>query len=336
MPVLRHRLTSRVLDGNPLGDPIARDLFVYVPPGYDPASAQRWPAVLAIVGYTGTGGSLFNVDPLTEPLHDRLDRLIAAGACPPVIIAAPDCFTRVGGNQYINSAGTGRYEDYLVDEIIPFVDANYRTLPRGQWGVFGKSSGGYGSIVLGMRRPEVFCAIADHSGDANFELCYTPDFPGALDAFREAGGPAAWLERYWADPNHRRERFHKPLNIVGMATHYSPNPEAPAAHLRVDWPFDLETGEHRPAVWARWRAWDPVHMVDGHADQLRKLRAIYIDCGTRDEFALHWGARALVQKIRAHGISVRHEEFDDGHMNIPYRYGVSLPLLAGAILGTTP
>jgi Putative esterase len=334
MPVLRHRLTSRVLVGNSLGDPIERNLYVYVPPDYQPDASRRWPAVLALVGYTGTGGYLFNVDPLTESLHDKLDRMIASGACPPMIIAAPDCFTRVGGNQYINSAGTGRYEDYLIDEIIAFVDANYRTTPRGQWGVFGKSSGGYGSIVLGMRRPDVFCAIADHSGDANFELCYMQDFPAALDAFREAGGPAAWLDRYWADANRRREKHYKPLNAIGMAAHYSPNPDAPVAHARIDWPFDLETGEFRPAVWDRWRAWDPIRMIDGHLDNLRKLRAIYIDCGTRDEFALHWGARTLAASLRARGLTVRHEEFDDGHMNIPYRYDVSLPFLGEAILAS--
>ena len=333
MPVIRHRLTSKVLATNPLGDPIERVLHVYVPPDYDGNADKRWPAILAIVGFSGTGGSLFNIDRLMEPLDDRLDRLIRAKRLPPVIIAAPDCFTRVGGNQYINSAGTGRYEDYLVDEIIPFVDANYRTMPRGEWGVFGKSSGGYGSIVLGMRRPDVFCAIADHSGDSDFELCYIPDFPKALDAYREAGGPQAWLDGYWRDNNRRHERHHKPLNIIGMAAHYSPNPEAPAAHARIDWPFDLETGEFRPAVWERWRAWDPVNMVDSHADNLRKLRAIFVDCGIRDEFALHWGARALVAKIRAHGMAVRHEEFDDGHMNIPYRYDASLPFLAEAILG---
>src|SRR5271167_4631725 len=121
MPVIRHRLTSRVLADNPLGDPVDRDLHVYVPPGYDGNAAQRYPALLAIVGFTGTGGGLFNVDALTEPLDRRLDRLIGNGQCPPVIVAAPDCFTRVGGNQYINSAGTGRYEDYVIDEIIPFV-----------------------------------------------------------------------------------------------------------------------------------------------------------------------------------------------------------------------
>ena len=142
MPVVRHRFTSRVLAGNPLGDPVERELCVYVPPDYD--AHERYPALLAIAGFTGTGASYFNTDHLIESLDRRLDRLIAAGACPPLIVAAPDCFTRVGGNQYINSAGTGRYEDYCVDEIIPFVDANYRTIPRGQWAVFGKSSGGYG------------------------------------------------------------------------------------------------------------------------------------------------------------------------------------------------
>ena len=327
MPVVCHRLTSRVLAGNPLGDPTERDLYVYLPPGYDPA--VRYPALLAVVGYTGTGGSLFNIDHLVEPLHRRLDRLIAAGTCPPVIVAAPDCFTRVGGNQYLNSAGTGRYEDYLVDEIIPFVNATYSTL---RWGVFGKSSGGYGAIVLGMRRPEVFCAVADHSGDSCFELCYLSDFPAALDAFRAAGGPAAWLERYWADPSHRRASHMKPLVCLGMAVHYSPNPDAPAAHAHVDWPFDLETGEFRPAVWERWRALDPVNMVDKHVANLRTLRAIFVDCGTKDEFALHWGARALVAKLRGHGIAVRHEEFDDGHMTIPYRYDASLPFLVNALL----
>ena len=183
-----------------------------------------------------------------------------------------------------------------------------------------------------MRHPDVFCALADHSGDSNFELCYFPDFPGALDAFRDAGGPAAWLDRYWADANRRRQKHFKPLNIVGMAAHYSPDPQAPAADLRIDWPFDLDTGEFRPAVWDRWRAWDPIQMLDRHADNLRRMRAIYLDCGSRDEYALHWGTRTLAARLAGHGIGVRHEEFDDGHMNITYRYDVSLPFLAETIL----
>lgn len=327
MPVVRHRLPSRVLVDNPLGDPSERTLLVYLPPDFDPA--KRYPALLAIAGYTGTGGSFFNTDALIEPLDSRLDRMIGAGTCPPVIVAAPDCYTSVGGNQYINSAGTGRYEDYVCDEVIPFVDATYPTLGRGSWGVFGKSSGGYGAIILGMRRPDVFAAIGDHSGDACFELCYIPDFGGALDAYREAGGPAAWHARWLADPAKRKAKHNKPLTALGMAKHYTPNPDGPAG---VDWPFDLETGEFRAAVWERWRAHDPVNLVGKYSTNLARLRAIYVDCGTRDEYALHWGARALVRQLQAAGHTVRHEEFDDGHMMVQYRYEISVPFLADALI----
>ncbi len=319
-----HELDSALLAGNPLGDPTRRELWVYLPPGFDPA--RRYPALLAVVGFTGTGASLFNRDPLGEDLRRRLDRLIGSGACPPVLVVAPDCFTRVGGNQYINSTATGRYEDYLVDEIVPFVE---RTYPVLRWGVFGKSSGGYGAMVLAMRHPERFLAVADHSGDANFELCYLPDFPGALDAWKQAGGPAAWLDRFWADENRHRKKHQKPLNALAMAAHYSPNPASP--HLGIDFPFDLDTGEHRADVWARWQAWDPVRMAATHAPGMRGLRAIYVDCGTHDEFALHWGARALVARLRAAGLTVEHQEFADGHMNVAYRYDVSLPRLARAL-----
>jgi len=159
---------------------------------------------------------------LTEPLHERLDRLIASGACPPIIVAAPDCFTRVGGNQYINSAGTGPVRDYLVDEIIPFVDENYRTLPQGQWGVFGKSSGGYGAIVARHAPARGVLRDRDHSGDSNFELCYLPDLGATLDAFREAGGPAGVARSLLGRSNRRAKSTNKPLTVVGMAAHYSP------------------------------------------------------------------------------------------------------------------
>jgi enterochelin esterase family protein len=318
MPVVTHRLESTVLRGNPLGDPTERALTVYLPPGYEADAGRRYPTLLAVVGFTGNGAMLFNADPLGEQLEARLDRLIGTGKCPPCIVVAPDCFTRVGGNQYLNSAGTGRYEDYLLQEIIPYAQRTWRT---GKWGVFGKSSGGIGSMLLGMRNPDVFGALADHSGDSCFELCYIPDFPAALDAFREAGGPAAWLEKFWADDNRRRAKHMKPLNVLGMAAHYSPG----------ELPFDLETGEFRWDVWEKWRAWDPVNLAERYAENLKKLKLVYVDCGTKDEFALVWGARALVKRLRAAGVTVRYEEFDDGHMSISYRYDTSLPLLVAAL-----
>jgi hypothetical protein len=321
--VVVHRVESEVLAGNALGDSPSRDVHVYLPPGHDPA--RPTPALLGLVGFGGTGASLFNADPLSEDLRQRLDRLILSGRCPPVIVAAPDCFTRLGGNQYINSPATGRYEDFLVGEVIPSVAARHRV---SGWGVFGKSSGGYGAIVLAMRHPDVFAAVADHSGDAGFELCYLPEMGPALDAFHNAGGTEAWLDHFWADPNRHRAAYRKPLLVLAMAAHYSPRAGAP---LGCDLPFDLATGAFLPDVWERWRACDPVNLVPHHAAALRRLRLVYLDCGVHDEWNLHWGARALVTALIRHGIDPVHEEFDDGHMSISYRYDVSLPMLAKAL-----
>lgn len=322
--LVAYRLPSEILKDNPLGDPSERNLHVYLPPGYD--NSKEYPALLGLAGFLGTGASYFNTDPLADNLKQRLDRLISSGRCPPVIIAAPDCFTRFGGNQYINSSATGRYEDYLIHEVIPFAAQRHRI---SKWGVFGKSSGGYGATVLGMRHAGLFHAFANHSGDTNFELCYLHEFGEALDRFRDAGGPAKWLEAYWASDNRHRKKYMRPLNMLAMAAHYSPNPSS--QHLGIDFPFDLDTGQFRWEVWERWRAWDPVNMVSQYVDNLKKLRLIYVDCGARDEWNLHWGARALVQKLRGYGLSPHFEEFDDGHMFITYRYETSLPLLAKAL-----
>src|SRR2546426_7010874 len=179
---------SDVLRGNPLGDPTRREIAIYLPPNYDPRKA--YPAAYAIVGYTGTGRSLLNIDPLGEDLKAKLDRLLRTGRMGPMIVPMVDCFTRVGGNQYINSTATGRYDDYLHREIIPFVESKYRVSRRGIW---GKSSGGFGSIVQGLLNPDRWAAIGDPAGDAIFEYCYLSDFPKALAAFREHGGPKKWL-----------------------------------------------------------------------------------------------------------------------------------------------
>jgi len=318
------RLCSEVLKGNPLADPHERDVWVYTPPGHDPE--QPLPALLALAGFTGHGPMLFNTDPLGDSLGARVDRLIEKGSCPPVIIVAPDCFTRVGGNQYIDSSATGPYATHLVSELVPFVEERFAI---SRWGVFGKSSGGYGAIVLAMLNPELFEAFACHSGDANFELCYLPDACEALDQFRGAGGPTKWLDSYWSSLQRRRPAQGKALNFLAMSAHYSPDPSSP--HLGIEFPFDLDSGQFLPEVWARWQAWDPVRMAPGKREALRRSRLAFIDCGSKDEFGLQWGARALAAELGKLGVKLVYEEFDDGHMNIQYRFERSVPLLARAL-----
>ncbi|HTM00990.1 MAG TPA: alpha/beta hydrolase-fold protein [Candidatus Omnitrophota bacterium] len=320
-------VTSKLLEGNLPGDPNVRDLWIYTPPGYEKGS-ERYPVIWCLAGFTGRGRSFLNDGAWTPALNERMDALIGSGRCKPAILALPDCFTHLGGSQYVNSEGLGAYEDHIVEELVPHVDAKYRTLGFGHRGVMGKSSGGYGSMSLGMRQPDVFSAIACHSGDMGFDWCYPRDFGPAARRIRKFGGVAGWMKQFAAQPKKREADF-PALDTIAMAAAYSPNPEnAPAF---CDLPFDWETGEPQPHVWARWIERDPLTLVDHHVRALREMKLVFFDCGTEDEFYLELGARQMAKKLTALGVKHEYQEFEDGHMNIPYRYDVSLPKLTAAL-----
>lgn len=323
-------IASTALRGNPLGDPHGREVPVYLPPGYDTEPKRRYPVVVVLTGYTGTGAMLLNRGAWNDALDQRMDRLIGSGACPPLICVMPDCFTRLGGSQYLDSTATGKYETHLVREVVPAVDARYRTLAdRRHRGIMGKSSGGYGALVQAMRHPEVFGACACHSGDLAFEHCYLPDFAAVVRAVTKHGTLAKFLAEFEAAPKKSKDQM-EVMNILAMAACYSPNPKQPPP-LAFDLPFDLATGALRDDVWERWLAWDPVRMVERHLEALASQRLLFLDCGRKDEFRLDLGARIFCQRLRAHAVPHEHEEFDDGHMSIQYRYDVSLPKLGAAL-----
>ncbi len=326
--VLLERFESRALEGNPAGDPHVRTVPVYLPPAHASEPGRRFPVIFVLAGFTGLGRGLLNDSPWSPPLDERMDALVAAG-CGEVILVMPDCFTRFGGSQYLDSGATGRYETHVVEELVPWADGRFATLGgRDHRGVAGKSSGGYGALTLGMKHPNVFGAVACHSGDMYFDYCYRGDVPGVCTALQRAGGVGPWLERFERQRQHGHEDM-TVLNILGMAAAYSPNPAAPP--FGFDLPCDLETGAFRADVWARWLEHDPLVMLERHEAALRALRLLYLDCGTRDEFHLHHGARLLARRLAARGIPHEHEEYDDGHMNVSYRYDVSLPKLARAL-----
>jgi len=325
--VVVERFESAVLKGNPAGDPHVRRLPVVLPPSYAD-SRRRFPVVYLLTGFMGRGRMMLNDTAWAESIDERFERLIAAG-CEEMILVLPDGFTRFGGSQYVNSTATGRYEDHLIQELVPWIDSKYRTLPsRDHRGVAGKSSGGYGALIQGMRHPETFGAVASHSGDVYFEYCYRMDVPRFAAAIVGAGGVLPWLEAFEAKRQKKHEDF-TVLNILAMAASYSPDPSSP--DLGIALPCDPATGEFREAVWTRWLEHDPWRLAERHADALRSLRLLYLDCGTRDEFHLHLGARLLTRRLRELGVRYEHQEFDDGHMNVTYRYDVSLPMLGRAL-----
>ena len=314
---LRHE--SEVLHGNPLGDPHIRDLFVYLPSGYE-ESGEDYPSVYCLTGFTGRGKMLLNDNAFSPNLAERMDKLIAAGTIRPMIVVMPDCFTYYGGSQYINSTATGNYEDYLAAEIVSYVDKNFRTRnDRNARAVMGKSSGGYGSLIMGMRHADVFGLVCSTAGDAYFEYCYPSDFAKAFRALK--GDPIGFTKKFWATER-RGKDDHSVLNTLGMAACYSPN------GTDFDLPFDVETGAIREDVWERWLGHDPVRLVKKSVENLKCLKLLYLDAGTRDEFALDIGARILSKKLSDYGVEHIHEEFDDGHFNISYRYDRSLELIS--------
>ncbi len=324
--VVFETIESHVLRDNPLGDSPVRRVPVYLPPGYA-ESDRAYPVVFVLTGFTGRGTMLLNDSAWDENLAQRMDRLIGEGRSQPMILVMPDCFTALGGSQYLNSTAVGRYEDHIVEELVPLIDRRYRTKAlAGFRALMGKSSGGYGAIVLAMRHPDLFHAFACHSGDMYFEYCYQPEFPQFLTRIGKFGG----VENFLAQVAAMRPKdgdFHLVLNTLAMAACYSPNPASPYG---FDLPFDEETGELREEVWQRWLAWDPVRMAEQRLDALRQMKLIFLDCGTRDEFNLQWGARIVARRLTAAGLTVRHEEFDDGHRNITYRYDVSLSAISEA------
>ena len=324
-------IQSEVLKTNPLGDPWERELLVYLPPDYS-ESSRGYPVVYMLAGFSGTGRSFLNFQPWQPNIAERMDRLISHGV-PPAILVMPDCFTSFGGSQYINSTATGMYEDHLITEVVPLVDSSFNTLPgRDHRGIMGKSSGGYGALVLGMRHPDVFSAVACHSGDMYFELCYKPDFPKFVSAIERAGGLEVWWQQFNDKPKKSGSDF-EAVNILAMAAAYSPDPNKP---LGIDFPFDLRTCQLRDDVWQRWLENDPVYMVDRYADSLRSLKLLFLDCGFRDQYNLHFGARILTSRLEELGVPYEYEEFDDNHSNTSYRYDVSLPKVIQALAEQDP
>jgi len=255
------------------------------------------------------------------------DELFSTGGAPPCVVVWVDCWTSFGGSQFLDSPGTGRYHTYLCEEVVPWVDSNYRTLAqREHRGITGKSSGGDGAMVTPMLRPDLWGGLATHSGDALFEVCYQPEFRECARVLRDEYEGS--FDRFWEDfrsrPAFTKSGDEFMVNAWAMAACYSADQDG-----TVRLPFDVATGELLPEVWERWLAWDPVRMVPQHADGLRSMRAIYIDAGKRDEYFLDLGAEAFRRALADIGVTDIHFElFEAGHGSIEYRYPLALEYLA--------
>ncbi|MGO9957698.1 MAG: alpha/beta hydrolase [Solirubrobacteraceae bacterium] len=310
---------SELLEGNPLDDPTRRPLYVYSSPGALDTGGPV-PSVYMIQGYSGQVDMWLARSPFEPTVVERLDAMFAAGECPDAVIVFVDAWTSLGGSQFLNSAGIGRYMDHLCDEIVSFVDERYPTLPaRAHRGIAGKSSGGYGAMVVPMLRPDVFGGLASHAGDALFECCYQREFPDIARRLRDdfEGSYDELLRRVREEPSFDWARHGGAFSLYAYACAYTPDPERPGKPLL---PFEVSTGRLKEDIWKRWLALDPVRMAEPHADALRTMRRIYLDAGKQDEFFLDLGAQAFSRELTRLGIEHTLELFEGRHGGISHRY----------------
>ena len=316
-------MESELLAGNPLGDPRG--------PPRSTSTARpapktcRCPWVYVIQGFTGQLDMWLGRSAFEPTFVERLDTMFAAGECPPALVVLVDAWTSRGGSQFLNSSSTGRYMDYLCDEVVAFIDGRYRTrADRDHRALTGKSSGGYGAMVVPMLRPDVFGALNSHAGDALFEVAYLPEFPQAARLLRDSfdSSVEVMYERLARAPSFDYARFGPVLEMYGYACAYSPDPERPGEALL---PFDVRTARLNDDVWGAVAgqgtrsAWCP-------ATSTRSARCagfVSRPAGG-DEYFLDLGAEAMSAELTAYGIEHTLELFDGRHGGIGYRYPAAI------------
>ncbi len=320
---------SEVLKGNPWDDPNERRLSVYLPPGYSDGGSS-YVGLWDLAAFTNSGPDHLNWRHHGENLPQRLDRLIYQGSLSPVVVVFPDCYTSLGGNQYLNSTSVGQYADYLNEELVPFLTQQVNVVAdRSGRGVFGKSSGGYGALVLAMQYPETWGAVASHAGDVGFDLVYRPEFPVAASVLSASDGDILrFLDRFWRCKKPGRADY-ATLMTIAMAASYDADESEPEC-IRL--PFDLQNCTLDDARWVNWLAHDPLNMVEYNVEALHSLKALYLDAGNRDQYNIQYGTRRLSSKLEKLGVRHHYEEFEGTHSGMDWRLDTSLPYLANALL----
>lgn len=320
LPVITHtRLAGPRLAGNLLGDPTERDLYVYLPPGYED-SDERYPTAYLLHYFGSSAQELVypraDKERWSPPLQDVLDPVFTRLNTPPMIVVIPDGWTSYGCGQWVDSPVGGNFESYLLHDVVTHVDEHFRTIPQASSrGVFGFSSGGFGAWHVVSRHPEAFSALAMLSGDSYFDLTHKPMLYEYLDSI--------WPEA----PKGPVEAIYMSQMIYALASCYSPNPDNPPYY--VDLPMDFPSGEIKSEVWNQWLSFDPVVNWRDRFDNLRQLKGILLDVGARDDISLQWGHRLLSHYLGEAGIVHEASEHAGNHgSRSRERYQVSLQWLA--------
>ncbi|AWR97936.1 hydrolase [Acidianus sulfidivorans JP7] len=301
------KIESESLKDNYLRDPSTREVLVYTPNEIE--EGQPLFIELAGINWSGNVNNRFH-----QIMKNMLDKKGIKA-----IFANPNFRTKYSLNQYINSPAVGNYEDFIIKELIPALKERYHTKDVV---LFGKSSGGFGAYTLAVKHPDIIQAFADHFGDSCFYFMYFSDFLLTIKKLRSVSVDELLVQLFNKD--NLTDEDMKILNVFGSAAFYSYNLNSKTG---FDLPFDVETGELIPDIWNKWLSFDPVRNVEKYKDNLKKLKAIYLDVGNKDEFNLFIGMRSLHKKLNKMEIDHYYEEFNGGHFGNSSRYCKSIPYI---------
>jgi S-formylglutathione hydrolase len=294
--VERIKVHGQSLEGNLEGDSPDREVSVYLPPSYANEPSRRYPVVYLLHGFTDKDSDWFGTTQHFVSGPRAADRAFSSGARE-MILVMPNAYTRYFGSMYSNSVTTGDWEDFIAHELVAYIDSHYRTIPnRMSRGLAGHSMGGYGSIRLGMKHPEVFSSIYALSA-----CCLTPA-PNLNDPAR------AKAEELRTDEELSKADFFTKAYFASAAA-WSPNPKHPPRYLDLPW----ENGAFQPMVAEKWAANAPAVMIDQYVPSLKSLHAIALDVGTKDFLAA--SVQAFEQILTAYGIRHSFETYDGDHLN---------------------
>lgn len=279
---------------NDMGESPTRALSVYLPPGYE-QGGQRYPVIYYLHGF-------LNNHTLWPQMVEVLDYAIASRRIRPFILVVSDQRTTYDGSFYSNSGLYGNWEDFTAFDLVSYMDSHYRTLPDpGSRGITGHSMGGYGALKLAMRHPDIFGSVYALS-------------PGALTIVREYGPNSdTYSDLAKIQTVEALQQTYFPKVIVAFAKSWSPNPDNPPFYCDI--PFEIE-GEQwvaRPDVLAKWHANMPLHMIEAHLENLKKLRAIKLDWGRNAGERFTQQCDMFSQRLENAGITHFAEEYIGTH-----------------------
>jgi len=303
--IIRETIEAPSLDGNLLGDSTRRQITIYLPPSYDDGDGLAYPVVYLLHGYTGnnnlwTGGSY-----ISGNIVSSMKSWLGSGKVREMILVMPNSYTKFQGGYYVNSPAIGRWGDFISRDLIQYMDSNYRTLPqRESRAVMGHSMGADSTIRIGMLNFDTFFCIGC--------LAAAFDWEEWMNDNRASYALASTIED-WA------QLYSSSLLVKASfadAAAFAPNPDNPPFYC--DLPFVYTDTKPRKIVrdqeaYDSFLEFDPIRMAEGNAEALQSLGAIYIDCGTSDDFGLLKHARVFHEKLNNLSIEHTYKEFSGSH-----------------------